>query len=541
MTGTLRSVSQIKSIFIVTTIFLVGLSVYSFLLFESLYKASRQIHQIHNVKSTLATISAALWRAESNTRGYMLSGDASLLERQVQALQSIEQSLEVLDSLVAGDTLMMHGLQSFNLAVDDKIRSILDYTTSGVSPSDASTHQAWMMEGIRRVDNVEKGLSTLVNKETFMVDRRTQLFSRLSVMAPVYIIVLFLGALFILLYSYIKVNAGLAKSKDLHHALVRQSISKESLSAELISTNKALAFQNVEKGKRAAELSVANDELAYQNIQKENRAAELIVANKELAFQNEEKEKRAIELLSANKELELFLNISSHDLQEPLRKIQMASSRIEQSDYQALSAQGRSQFDKMKEGALSMQTLLEDLLSYAGANTAVRNFEEVDIETAIQEVRADLKEIIDEKNATIVVKAYGRIKVIRFQFRQLLNNIISNALKFSIPGKAPRISISAAILPGSECHYEKLDSGKEYCHLQITDDGIGFDPKYSEKIFEVFQRLSGKDTYKGTGIGLAIVKRIVDNHHGVVTATGRINEGATFDIYLPTFNITLHA
>jgi signal transduction histidine kinase len=126
--------------------------------------------------------------------------------------------------------------------------------------------------------------------------------------------------------------------------------------------------------------------------------------------------------------------------------------------------------------------------------------------------------------------------IITFQFKQLLHNILSNALKFSKPGITPLIVIGARLKQGHECHNDKLTADKEYCHISIADNGIGFDPVYSEKIFEVFQRLYGKEVYKGTGIGLAIVKKIVENHNGVITATGQPNKGATFDIYIPNNN-----
>jgi len=147
---------------------------------------------------------------------------------------------------------------------------------------------------------------------------------------------------------YFKLNNALIKSQKLHAALVKQDEDRDTLAQKLILANQELAYQNNEKEKRASELAIANLELEFQNETKEKLAGELIVANHELAYQNLEKEKRAAELVAANKELQLFLNISSHDLQEPLRKIQMAASRIEKSDYLTLSEKGRVHFVKMQ-------------------------------------------------------------------------------------------------------------------------------------------------------------------------------------------------
>ncbi|HEY6160981.1 MAG TPA: ATP-binding protein, partial [Bacteroidia bacterium] len=123
--------------------------------------------------------------------------------------------------------------------------------------------------------------------------------------------------------------------------------------------------------------------------------------------------------------------------------------------------------------------------------------------------------------------------IIRFQFRQLIHNLIGNSLKFQKPSRPPRISIKGEIVHGSKLNVEKLSGKINYCHIIYTDNGIGFDPQYSERIFEVFQRLHSKEEYRGTGMGLAICKRIVENHHGVITASGKLNKGARFDIYIP--------
>jgi signal transduction histidine kinase len=125
------------------------------------------------------------------------------------------------------------------------------------------------------------------------------------------------------------------------------------------------------------------------------------------------------------------------------------------------------------------------------------------------------------------------VKIIPFQFRQLLYNLISNSIKFSKEKDHPHIKIESEIDSGKKFNIDKLSKEVTYCHISISDNGIGFEPQYSEKIFEVFQRLHGKHEYSGTGIGLAIVKKIVENHNGVVTASGELNKGATFDIYIP--------
>ena len=318
-----------------------------------------------------------------------------------------------------------------------------------------------------------------------------------------------------------------------NNELIFQNEEKEKRAAELIIANEELAFQNEEKEKRAAELIIANKELAFQNEEKEKRAAELIIANKELVFQNEEKEKRAAELVMANNELLAFNYIASHDLVEPLRKIQVFATIILDKENQNLSGKGKDYFHRMQSAAGRMQQLIEDLLIYSRTNATERKFEMTDLTMILAEVRAELKEAIEDKHAVIEATELCSARVIPFQFRQLMHNLINNALKFSNEGIPPHLIIKSEIITGDKSDNRNLIPGKEYCHLSFQDNGIGFETEYCERIFEVFQKLHGKDEYAGTGIGLAIVKKIVDNHNGFITATSELNKGAQFDIFIP--------
>ncbi|WP_232726923.1 ATP-binding protein [Flavobacterium sp. 1] len=273
--------------------------------------------------------------------------------------------------------------------------------------------------------------------------------------------------------------------------------------------------------------------MAFQNNEKEKRAAELSIANIELAFQNNEKEKRAAELVIANKELLAFTYVSSHDLQEPLRKIQTFVTIIQEEESRNLSEKGKYNFQRMQLTAGRMQQLIDDLLAFSRISTTELKFEKTELNIIIENVKIELKDTIQEKRATIEATELCPTNIIPFQFRQLMYNLISNALKFSNPKIPSRIIIKSKIVKGSELNNEKLSRIKNYCHITIKDNGIGFEPHFSERIFGVFQKLHAKDMYAGTGIGLAIVKKIVENHNGIITAKSELNKGATFDIYIP--------
>jgi len=239
------------------------------------------------------------------------------------------------------------------------------------------------------------------------------------------------------------------------------------------------------------------------------------------------------QLAKSNAELASFSYVASHDLQEPLRKIRTFSNLILEKDHHHLSEEGQLMFQRMNVAAERMQTLIQDLLTYSRSNTNGQKFENIHLNQVIDEIKEDLSEELKEKHATIETSDLCDISALPFQFRQLLFNLIGNSLKFSQPCLPPHITIKSEVASGKEFQNQNLFADQNYCHISISDNGIGFEPKYREKIFEVFQRLHTKDQYSGTGIGLSIVKRIVENHLGVITASGEINKGATFDIYIP--------
>jgi Bacteriophytochrome (light-regulated signal transduction histidine kinase) len=318
--------------------------------------------------------------------------------------------------------------------------------------------------------------------------------------------------------------------------LAFQNEEKEKRAAELSIANKELAYQNKEKEKRAAELSMANIELAYQNDEKEKRAAELIVANKQLLFDNEEKEKRAAEMIIINKELTNLTFISSHDLQEPLRKIQIFVSRLLSEEVTNLSENGTHTLLRMNVAVKRMEQLINDLLTLSLLSTTKLKFEEADLNIIIEEAKTELAIEIQEKQAIIETIGLDRVTVIRFQFEQLMVNLISNSLKFSKPDIPPHIIISSTKINSNEFNNSKLLPNKNYCIITIKDNGIGFDPLFSERIFEVFKKFHSHEINSGTGMGLAVVKKIVENHNGFISAKSEPNIGTSIDVYIPNIS-----
>lgn len=228
------------------------------------------------------------------------------------------------------------------------------------------------------------------------------------------------------------------------------------------------------------------------------------------------------ELERSNRELENFAYISSHDLQEPLRKIRAFGDRLKQKERDALSERGQDYIDRMLNSAERMQKLINDLLAFSRITSKAKPFAPVNLDEVMQEVLSDLEIAIEKLNAKVTVCKLPAIRADHTQIRQLFQNLISNALKFSKEDTPPVININCEVITNNDS--EKLN-------IDFVDNGIGFEQKYEDRIFQIFQRLGGR-TYEGSGIGLALCKKIVQRHGGDITVQSEVGKGSTFSITL---------
>jgi len=282
-----------------------------------------------------------------------------------------------------------------------------------------------------------------------------------------------------------------------------------------------------------AELYRKNNELRIKEEETQHLNSAIMEANKQLALQYSEVQRHAKDLDIKNSELDAFTYVSSHDLQEPLRKIQTFTSIILETDYDNLSENSKAKFQRILYSVDRMRNLINSLLAFSRASMIDRKFERTPLSSIIEDLKEALIEDLMEKQVKIDADLPDTVNIIPFQFTQLMQNLLSNAIKFSKPDTRPHISITSRSVSGAELTHEQLSQTQVYCHIVFKDNGIGFDPQYNEKIFGVFQKLHGRDVYEGTGIGLAIVKKIVESHNGLITARGELMNGARFDIYIP--------
>jgi PAS domain S-box-containing protein len=257
------------------------------------------------------------------------------------------------------------------------------------------------------------------------------------------------------------------------------------------------------------------------------------LADDQLLSKSIELESKNKSLQRLNEEVTSFAYVASHDLKEPLRKIRTFASRLRETNDPINTEE---LVDKIQNSAIRMQNLMDDLLVYSQLTTDQNTFIKLDLNKILLDVLNDLEVPISEKAATFEIQQLPEVNGILFQIHQVFFNLISNAVKFSKPYESPNIKISGNVAHGKEIPLGLVNDLKEYVKITVTDNGIGFDVANSKKIFDVFQRLHPRTEYSGTGIGLAIVKRVMENHHGIIIANSAPLEGATFELYFPKNN-----
>lgn len=470
---------RIQIVFTIAIIVLLSLSVFSYVRINNLVKASRLVNHTTNVKLELENIFSTVADMESGHRGYILAKDIGFLTHFNSLIYSTQLKLNEIKSLTSDNPEQQEDFIRLKLLVNRRIDQMKDAVLQ--SRSAELTPETWR-KGKVTMDELRDHIDKMMAQEEVLLKERTRSLTQEKVLTPIFTIFLMICSLGVLFVSY-------------------YIITKELKISNLLKRDLEL---------RKKELLEVNDSL--------------LESNNSLKESNDSLEKM-------NKELESFTYISSHDLQEPLRKIQTFISRIiDMEDH--LSENGKDYLDRTQQSAFRMQNLIRDLLAYSRLKTEIFPIESWNMVDLVEEVKKDLEEEINEKNVVIEVLGESEVKIIVSQFRQLLINLVSNSIKFSDKERI-HITIENKIVKGTDIAQEQgILSDRLYSKITVSDNGVGFDPRFRDRIFEVFQRLHDKK-FEGTGIGLAIVKKIVENHKGHIMADGEVNVGATFTLYIP--------
>ena len=325
-------------------------------------------------------------------------------------------------------------------------------------------------------------------------------------------------------YAIVNTQTG---AERIIHAAAQLSYDELGEPLELVGVAQDITLQKKLQLELEREVQLRTEELATTN-------EELAATNEELAATNEELSTSNTSLSESNEELEQYAYVASHDLQEPLRKIQVFSTML--GEKEGLNPAHKTYIDKIKNSAERMSLLIKDLLEFSRLLSSGRSVNsEVDLNKVVQEIKNDFELLIAEKKAEIKIEKLPSINAMSLQMNQLFYNLIGNGLKFVKKGIQPHILISCKVLSTQELsmHIRKPLKSKTYYRISVADNGIGIDKDYIDQIFDVFKRLHGREEYSGSGIGLALCRRIVNNHGGHLYVESSAGEGSTFHVILP--------
>lgn len=450
-----------------------------FISYHSIRKLTLNEEKIHKTLTTLNTIKntfSAIQDAETGERGFLISGDETYLYPYHIAIVDINVQLGHL------------------LQLDADVQTQLPRIYMLTQLTQAKLAQLEKTIELRQQNNSEDA------RKLFLSDEDDALMSQIRVLV---------GELQQTEYNRLRKQRD--EARDVQQQVILTLIFAAAVGLILAGMVYVLVGRSLKRQRLDAEkLALTNEEL------------EAIITERTMAL-----ERYAVELQSSNRELQDFAFVASHDLQEPLRKIRSFGDLLAQK-YAAQLGEGADYIRRMQLAATRMSRLIEDLLTFSRITSQPRKFQLVPLQEVLHEVLEDLYVTIEATGAEIASDPLPAIDANPTQMRQLLQNLIGNAIKFMPAGRRPVIQLRTHIfIPEDET------DDKSWVEIDISDNGIGFDEQFTDRIFTPFQRLHGKDEYPGTGIGLSICRRIVEYHHGTLKAHSKTGEGATFIVRLP--------
>ncbi|UPQ79615.1 CHASE3 domain-containing protein [Flavobacterium azooxidireducens] len=581
-----KSTLLLKIAFVVSLAVILFTASVSYKHIINLNKSRDLVIHSYEVQLELERVISYIKDAETGYRGYLLYGDTTFLDSYSNSREKVNKAFFNLKNLTADNQSQQKKLKELYHLI------VLRYTYFNKSYEDKDLYKKYYeANGKKVMDQIRKKVDEMVSLENSILKKREFDFRDSVSYTPLYALLVIFITLFFIVIAYIKINSDF---KKIERSNSRLRVSQESINQAEILGNYCSWTWNLEKDEiqfsdnqfrlfglepqvfeathtdflgfvhpddyevtsKAINDIPVNESLPtinYRIINKNEEVRHLRSVGK--LFINRFNEKIIIgttrdvtedivkkiilrekntDLERNNKELVEFNYAASHDLQEPLRKIQTFISRINEKEKENLSDTGKEYLERIVVSASRMRVLIDDLLQYSRTNKTDASFEEVDLDETATAAVQELSQLIEETNATVDFCKLPTIKGIPFQLRQLFINLINNSIKYKKPDQPPIITISYEKIKASDDDQIDDNSNRMYHKISFVDNGIGFHPDDSKKIFLLFNRLHAKDSYPGTGVGLAICKKIVKNHYGFICANGQPDEGALITVYLPT-------
>ncbi len=583
----------VKSIFVVCFFIIFFVAGVTYKSINDLSESSDLVEHKYEVVIELEQMFSYLKDVETGQRGFIITQDSIYLKPYFSGRENINNSFAELKELTRHNPEQQIFLKELNVLIDDRLanfeesqRFILKRYNDIESPSFSPIFR----EGKQLMDDIREKIKSMIALENKRLEARQRDHKDNLKVTPMFLYLVLLLSLLLMVGAYYKIMFDLEKLKKTN---LKLEIFKESANQSEIVSKHGNWIWNIEEdiysysdnlyrllGEEPQSFKATTDNLMkfvhpddveklrgqiekmmeeknlpfiyYRIIQKNGNIKHFKAYGKTLVNNDGGRrllgtttditdeiesfkalEERNLELERNNKELSAFNHVASHDLQEPLRKIQTFLSRLEDKEEENLSESGLVYMSRIKNAATRMRSLIDDLLQFSRTNKADKVFEVTNINLLLEAAKQDLAEVISEEKALITEETFPVINVIPFQIQQLFVNLIGNSLKYRAKHRIPEINIGyEQVLAENE---PTIANAKQEAYHKITfkDNGIGFDNEYAERIFILFSRLHNKDEYSGTGIGLSICKKIVENHEGHIHACGAPNIGATFTVYLP--------